>query len=229
MLLRVDYGNDEVDDVARGAELPRRSLGAQVLQQHFVGVADFLGIGGVKAVDGAQEIAQNDVVVVGDVGVLVDGADGRHNVGLAQQGHAVPVQTVHVVCGPFRAHQAVPATFGVLAGEVTRFAFQGCAGSVLGAEELVNQGPGDFLALVHRQGHLAHQQVAGGVDDVFDFLDFHGFITAISSRIRIFKIMGFSGLLPSRRQRIQSCQSRNPTNPDSDIPRQMRSLQSRKS
>ena len=164
-----------VDDVAGCAELSGRRLGAQVLQEHFVGVADFLGVVGVKAVNGPQEVPQNYRVVVGDIGVPVDGANGRHDVGPAQQGHAVPVATVHLVGGLLRAHQGVPATFGAVAGEITGRAAQRDAGGVLGAEELVNQRPRDFLALVHGERHLAHQQVAGSANDMLDFLHFHGF------------------------------------------------------
>ena len=127
---------------------PADACAPRSLQQHFVGVADFLRVVSVKAVNGPQKIPQNYRVVVGNVGVLVDGANGRHDVGPAQHGHAVPVATVHVVGGLLRAHQGVPATFGALAGEITGLAAQPNAGGVLGAEELVNQRPRDFLALV---------------------------------------------------------------------------------
>ena len=74
-LLGVDDGDDEVDDVARGAELPGVSLRAEDGEQVLEGVAQTLGMVVGELVDDLEEGAQGLGVAVGQVGVVEDVAE----------------------------------------------------------------------------------------------------------------------------------------------------------
>ena len=72
----------EVDDVARGAELPGVALGAEHGEQVFEGIAKPLGVVLVELVDDFQEAFERFGVAVGQIGVLEDGAEKWRNAGV---------------------------------------------------------------------------------------------------------------------------------------------------
>ena len=65
------------------------------------------------------------------------------------------------------AHQPGPAVAGELAGEELALTAQFFALGVDVVHELVDEGDGDLLDLALGIGHLAHEDVAGGVDAAF--------------------------------------------------------------
>ena len=82
VLLRVDDGHDEVDDMPRGAELSRVSLGAEDGEQIFEGVAEALGVVVLELVDDLEERPQRFRVAIGQVGVLEDVAEEQRDAGV---------------------------------------------------------------------------------------------------------------------------------------------------
>ena len=67
------------------------------------------------------------------------------------------------------AHQLRPAVAGELAGEEPPLAAQFLGLGVDVVHEFVDEGDGDLLDLALGVGHLAHEDVAGGVDSAFGF------------------------------------------------------------
>ena len=52
MFLRVDHLHDEVDDMARGAELPGITLGTEDGEEVFVGITEIFAMVVIEFVDG---------------------------------------------------------------------------------------------------------------------------------------------------------------------------------
>ena len=67
------------------------------------------------------------------------------------------------------SHELGPAVAGELAGEELALAAQLLALGVHVVHELVDQGDGDLLDLALGVGHLADEDVAGGVDAAAGF------------------------------------------------------------
>ena len=168
MLLRVEHFDDEVDDVARGAELPGVALRAQHREQVLEGVAQALGVVVLELVDDLQERAQRLRVAVGQVGVLEDVAKQRRNAGvLGHAGDGFGIQVERLVAAEAGAHEPDPAILAEAVGEELALAAQLLALGVHVVHELVDQRDGDLLDLALGVGHLADQDVAGGVDAAF--------------------------------------------------------------
>ncbi len=81
-LLRVHDLDDEIDDVARRAELAGVALAAQHREQVFEGVAQALGVVVLELVDDLQERAQGLRVAIRQEGVLEDLAEERRDAGV---------------------------------------------------------------------------------------------------------------------------------------------------
>ena len=170
VLLRVQDGDDEVDDVARGAELPGVALRAEDGQQVFEGVAQALGMVVGEGVDDLEEGAQGFRVAVGQVGVVEDVAEKRRDAGVFRHaGDGLGVQVEDLVAAQPGAHQPRPAVAGELTGEEPPLAAQFLGLGVDVVHELVDQGDGDLLDLALGVGHLADEDVTGGVDAAFGF------------------------------------------------------------
>ncbi len=82
VLLRVEHFYDEINDVARGAELPGITLRAEHREQVFEGVAQTLGMVVRELVDDLEERAQRLRIAIGQVGILEDVAEQRRNAGV---------------------------------------------------------------------------------------------------------------------------------------------------
>ena len=166
--MRVEHCDDEIDDVARGAELPGVALRAEHREQVFEGIPKALGVVVLELVDDLQERAQGLRVAVGQVGVLEDVAKQRRNAGvLGHPGDGFGIQIQRLVAAEAGAHQPGPAVAGVVAGKELAKAAQLLGLGVHVVHELVDQRDGDLLDLGFGVGHLADQDVAGGVDAAF--------------------------------------------------------------
>ena len=86
---------------------------------------------------------------------------------LRHAGNGLGVQVEDLVAAQAGAHQPGPAVAGELAGEELPLAAQFFAPRVDVVHELVDEGDGDLLDLALGIGHLAHEDVAGGVDATF--------------------------------------------------------------
>ena len=163
MLLGVDDGHDEVDDVARGAKLAGVALGAHHRQQVLERVAQPLGVVVFEFVDDLQERAQGLGIAVGQVGVVEDAAEQRRDAGVLRN----PVERLGIeiqrrVSAQPRVHQSWPAVTVELVHEEAALAAQILALRVDVPHELIDQRNGDLLDLGLGIGNLAHQDVAGG-------------------------------------------------------------------
>ena len=74
------------------------------------------------------------------------------------------------------AHQLRPAVAGEVAGEELAPAAQRLALGVDVVHEFVDEGDGDLLDLALGVGHLADEDVAGGVDAAFGCAIKHGWV-----------------------------------------------------
>ena len=164
-LLRVDDLHHEVDDVARGAELPRVALRAEHGQQILEGVAEPLAVVVAELVDDLEEHLERLRVAVGQIGVLEDVAEQERDAGVLRHlGDGLGVEVQGLVAAQPGAHQPGPAIAGELAGKELALAAELLALGVHVIHELVDQRDGDLLDLALGVGHLAHEDVAGGVD-----------------------------------------------------------------
>ena len=77
VFLRVDDGHDEIDDVARGAELPGIALRAEHGEQILEGVAEPLAVVVGEFVNDLEERLQRLGIAVWQIGVLEDVAEER--------------------------------------------------------------------------------------------------------------------------------------------------------
>ena len=165
VFLRVDDRNDEVDDMARGAELPGVALRAEHGEQVLEGVAQPFGVVVGELVDDLEEGAQGLRVAVRQIGVLEDVAEQRRDARILRHPRdRLGVEIEHLVAAQAGAQQLGPAETGELAGEECPLAAELLALGIQIVHELVDQGDGDLLDLALGVGHLAHEDVAGGVD-----------------------------------------------------------------
>ena len=168
LLLRVDDIHDEVDDVARGAELPGVSLRAEDREEVLEGVAQPLAVVVFELVDDFEEGAQGLRVAVGQVGVVEDVAEEWGNAGVFRHpGDGLSVEVQGLVAAQAGAHQPGPTVAGEVAREESPHTAELFALGVDIVHELVDEGDGDLLDLALGVGHLADEDVAGGVDAAF--------------------------------------------------------------
>ena len=170
VLLRIDDGDDEVDDVARGAELPGVALGTEDREQVLEGVAEALAVVIGELVDDLEKGAQGLRVAVGQVGVVEDVAEQWRDARVFRHpGDGLGVEIEGLLAAETGAHQPGPAVAGEVAGEEGAPAAQLLAPGVDVVHELIDEGDGDLLHLALGIGHLAHEDVAGGVDAASGF------------------------------------------------------------
>ena len=116
--LRVNDGHDEVNDMARGAELPGVALRAEHGQQILEGIAQTFGVVVAELVDDLEKFAQGLGIAVGQKGVLEDVPKQRRNTGvLRHPGNGFSVEIEHLVSAQAGVHQLGPAVAGELVGE----------------------------------------------------------------------------------------------------------------
>ena len=82
LLLRVDDRDNEINDVARGAELARIALRAQHRKQIFEGVAEALAVIVGELVNNLEEALERLGVAVRQVGVFEDVTEKRRDAGV---------------------------------------------------------------------------------------------------------------------------------------------------
>ena len=165
VLLRIEHGHDEVDEVAGRAELPGVALRAHDGEQVLEGVAEALGVVVLEPVDDAQELAQRGGVAVGQGGVVEDVAEeGRQAVVAAHAPDGLLVAVERLVAAEAGMEQHGPAVAREFAREEGALAAQLLRLGVHVVHELVDEGEGDLLDLALGVGHLAHEDVAGGID-----------------------------------------------------------------
>ena len=170
VFLRVDDCNDEVDDMARGAELPGVSLRAEYGEQVLEGISQSLAVVIGELVDDLEEGAQGLRVVVWQIGVLENVPEQWRDARILRHPlDRVGVEVEHVVSAQAGAQQLGPAETGELAGEECPLAAELLALGIQVVHELVDQGDGDLLDLALGVGHFPHEDVAGGVDAAFGF------------------------------------------------------------
>ena len=115
-----------------------------------------------------EEGAQRLRVAVGQEGIAEDVPEQLRDGGvLVHALNCFGVEIEHLVAAQARLHQPGPAVAGKLCGEEGALASQLLAGGVDVVHELVDERDGDLLDLALGVGHLAHEDVAGGVDAVF--------------------------------------------------------------
>ncbi|OQB85486.1 MAG: hypothetical protein BWX86_02813 [Verrucomicrobia bacterium ADurb.Bin122] len=164
-LLRGDELDDEIDDVARGAELAGVALGAEDGEQVFEGVAEALGVVVGELVDDLEEGLERLGVAVREVGVFEDVAEERREAGVFRHlGDALAVEGEGLVAAEAGAHEPGPAVAGEGAGEKLALAAELLGLGIHVVHEFIDQGDGDLLDLGLGVGDFAHEDVAGGVD-----------------------------------------------------------------
>jgi len=166
VLLGLQDLDHEVDDVARGAELPGIALAAEHGEQVFKGIAEALAVVVAELVDDFQEGIERLGVAVRQVGVLEDVAEqsGQALI-LRHAGDSISVAAQLVV--PGLLHELCPPVSGELALEELPLPAELLRLGVHVVHELVDEGDGDLLDLGLRIGDLAHEDVTGGVDAAF--------------------------------------------------------------
>ena len=115
-LLRVDDLDHEIDDVARGAELPGVALGAEHGEQILEGIAQAFAVVVVELVDDLEEHLERFRVAVGQIGVLEDVAEEQRDAGVLRHlGDGFGVEVQGLVAAQPGAHELGPAVAGKLA------------------------------------------------------------------------------------------------------------------
>ena len=151
--------------MARGAELPGVALRAEHREQVFESVAQTLGVIVLEFVDDLEEGTQRFRVAVRQIRVLEDVAEKRRNAGVLRHlGNSFCVEVQCLVTAETRAHQLGPAVASEVAREEFALASQLLGFGVHVIHELVDQRDGYLLDLALGIGHLAYENVAGGVD-----------------------------------------------------------------
>ena len=108
-LLRIDDADDEINDVARGAELAGIALGAEDEEQILEGIAEALAVVVAELVDDLEEGLEGLGVAVREVGVFEDGAEERWDAGvLGHLGNAFAIKAKHLVTAEGGSHQLRP-------------------------------------------------------------------------------------------------------------------------
>ncbi|HUY33545.1 MAG TPA: hypothetical protein VMV69_12420 [Pirellulales bacterium] len=170
MFPRINDGHDEVDDVARRAELARVALRAEHAQQVLVGVAKPFAVVVSEAVDLLEEQIERFRVAVGQEDAFEDVAEELGDVlVLVHLLDAFGIEQQALVATQALVEQLRPAVFFEAAGEERRLAAELLRLAVHVVHELVDQGDRDLLDLRFRVGHFADEDVARGVDAGFGF------------------------------------------------------------
>ena len=168
--LRVHDLHDEVDDVARRAELPGVALGAHDGQQVLEGVAQALGMVVFELVDDLQELAQRLGVAVRQIGVVEDAAKERRDARVLRnpvEGFGVEAEGLE--SAQAGAQQLRPGESLEVVHKEAAPAAEFLAPRLDVPHELVDQRDGDLLDLRLGVGDLAHEDVAGGIDTAAGF------------------------------------------------------------
>lgn len=166
--LRGDDLDHEIDDMARGAELPGIALTAQDAEEILEGVAEALAVVVTELVDDLEEGLERFGVAVREIGVFKDVAEERGDAWvLGHFGDAFAIEAEHFVAADGRRHKFSPAVAGKVAGEELALAAEFLAFGIHVVHEFVDEGDGDLLNLGLGIGHLAHEDVAGGIDAAF--------------------------------------------------------------
>ena len=177
VLFRINDFDHEVDDVARGAELPGVALGAEHGQQILEGVAQPLAVVVAELVDDLEEHLERFGVAVGQIGVLEDVAEQERDAGVLRHlGDGLGVEVQRLEAAQPGVHQLGPAVARELPGEELAHPAELLALGVHVIHELVDQRDGDLLDLAFGVGHLAHEDVAGGVDAALVSVSSMGFL-----------------------------------------------------
>ena len=175
--------DDEVDDVARGAELAGGSLAAEHREQVLEGVSQTLGVVVLELVDDLEECPQGLRVAVGKEGVFEDIAEERRDAGILRHlGDCLGVEVEHLVTTEAGTHKFSPAVAGVVAGKEITVAAELLRLGVHIIHKLVDQGDGDLFDLAFGVGDLADKDVAGGIDAAFGIGIEHSYTSISFSR-----------------------------------------------
>ncbi len=171
----VEDFDDEVDDVARGAELAGVALGAEDGEEVFEGVAEAFGVVVGEFVDRFEEGFEGFGVAVGEVGIFEDAAEEEREVGvLGHFEHAIGVKGDAFFAGDGGGHEFGPAVGGEFLGEEFTFSADFFGLGVHVIHEFVDEGDGDLFDLGFGVGDFADEDVAGGIDAAFCFGVEHG-------------------------------------------------------
>ncbi len=154
--------------MARGAELAGVALGAEDGEQVFKGVAESFAMIVLEFVDDFEEGAQGFGAVVGEEGVLEEGAEERGDVGvLGDFGQGFGVEDQGGLAAEVGLEEVAPSEAGIRAGKELAPASELFGLGVDVVHELVDEGDGDLFDLAFGVGDFADKQVAGGVDAAF--------------------------------------------------------------
>ncbi len=175
VLLEIDEGHHEVDDMTRGAELTGISLGTEDGEQVLESVSQAFRVVVGELVDDLQEAAQRLRVVVGQVGVPEDVPEERRDTGILRHpADGFAIKSEDFVTSQPGADQPGPPETGEVPGKELTIATQLFTLGVDVIHELVNEGDGDLLHLALGVGDFAHQDVTGVVDAAFGVGVQHG-------------------------------------------------------
>ena len=174
-LLWVNDLNHEINDVARGTELPGVALRAEHGEQVLKGITQAFAVVVVELVDDLEEHLERFGVPIGQIGVLEDVAEERRNAGVLRHlGDGFGVEVQDLEAAEAGVHQVGPTVADKLIGEELALAAQLFALGIHVVHELVDQRDGDLLDLTLRVGHLAHKDVASRVNAPFGVSIKHG-------------------------------------------------------
>ena len=165
--------------MARGAELPGVALCAEDREQILKGVSQPFGVIVGEIVDDLEERSQRLRVAVGKKGVVEDVSEQRRDARvLRHSGYGLGVQVQGLVPAYAGTRELGPAVLGELPGEESSLAPPFLALGIKVIHELVDESDGYLLDLALWVGHLAHEDVAGGVYAAFGVGVQHGFLYA---------------------------------------------------
>jgi hypothetical protein len=171
--LGVEAGDDEINDVARGAELAVLSLGAHALEEVFEGVAQFLAVRVFEAVHLGEEHREDASVAEFQEGVAEDVAEEAGQVsgflGVADGLDAFGKEGDALVGGDGLREEIAPAVFRQLASEEAAFPANLHGFLVEVVHELVDERQRDEFDLVGRQREFADEDIPAGVNAAFGF------------------------------------------------------------
>ena len=184
--LRVEAGDDEINDVARGAELAVLTLRAGALQEVFKGVAQFLAVRVGEAVHLGEEHGEDASVAEFQEGVAEDvaeqagqvrGGDDSFSFAIllnldlraAKNLDAARKERDAFVGGDGLREEISPAVFRQFAGEEAAFAAELHGFLVEVVHEFVNERERDEFDLIGRLGEFTDEDIAAGVNTAFSF------------------------------------------------------------
>ena len=155
----------EIDDVARGAELPGVPLRAEDGEQILEGIAEAFAVVVGEFVDDFEKCLERFGVAIREVGVLKDVPEQRRDAGVLRHfGDALGVERKGLMPAESRPQELGPTVAGEVAGEKRPRAAEFLRPGIHVVHELVDKGDGDLLDLGFWIGDLADEDVAGGVD-----------------------------------------------------------------